>query len=194
MRSPSLVITCALVAASSSIAAAQPFPIALPADLGGRIADTRQVLPGDLSAFFTVHLDALTPRSTIAHLAGVLVGKGANATVAAVSELAPLGWFAIGNEQRYDLRLARSTFADGVWTVRLVTAQPIQVGDAMALPYRTHPYGVLELRLDGDAEGDGDLYLAADVAFRPDGDIAVDPYPLPPLRLLSLHPTRARDR
>lgn len=187
MRQRFLALLTIAVLAGAATATAQSFPIDLPVELSGRVADSRHVVRGDYSEYLKLHLDRLTPEETVAKLAGVSAEEGRNAVAAAVSELPTIGWIQVGNGLRFDVKTARSALVDGEWVVRLLTATPLQIAPGQRVHNRRqYPFGAVELRLGADATGQGDLIAATDAVFGRHGDIELEPYPEPAFRVLSV--------
>lgn len=187
MRQARSSLLAAVVLLGTSPTMAQTFPVQLPVDLSGRVADSRNVVPGNYSEFLQLHIDGFTDDDTIARLAGVSREEGRNAVAHAVAGLPTTGWLQVGSSLRFDVKVVRSAFVEGEWVVRLLTATPLQIAPGQRVhARRQYPFGLVELRLGADATGPGDLVAATDATFAADGAMELDPYPEPAFRILGL--------
>jgi len=89
------------------------------------------------------------------------------------------------------LRYAWSFEVEGTRVVRIATDRPIWfVEVADQLRTLDYPFGIIELRLDQDGKGEGEVFSAASVKFNQDGVLEVESYGTGPQRLLSVTTSR----
>ena len=62
-----------------------------------------------------------------------------------------------------------------------MSARPLFLFEATTISRsREYPFGVIEIRLDGEGKGDGSVYAAAQIRFDDDGQLIIESWGIPP--------------
>lgn len=121
----------------------------------------------------------------VQNLARILADKGPDALQEALFDLEK-GWIRIGNSLGYPIAVARSKPTEQGRRIILVADRPIDFLEAWrgtrSLDY---PFSYLELRLDKDGKGDGDMIPAAKIRIA-GNEIDVESYSFQPAKLLGV--------
>jgi hypothetical protein len=114
-------------------------------------------------------------------LIGTLVADGADALLDQLQETCPVGYLRMPDGMRYDLLFAqRVTGEDGGHKVILLAEVVISAVEAEAIQ---SGFALIELRLDRNGEGDGEMSIATLAPHGEDAFIAPDVYTLRSIRL-----------
>ena len=156
-----------------------------------------------------LHADTYTDDETIVRLATILAEQGEDALLKAMRELPPAGWIAIGSDTRLEIRVIRSVGTGDARYIRYVTDRPIQFDDAVAVDprplqmldqfaemwnatrSRDYRFGLVELVLDEDGEGEGTIIPTARIGIE-DERVAITSLGLQPFRILQVRPEKIR--
>ena len=157
----------------------------MPEQFTGRIIDAGGAIPGATSAFVTIRIDEYTSDDDVADYVKLLAERGQGALQDALWDL-DIGWIRIGGSLGYPLSIARSFDIDGGRLIRVVTDRPIQMFESMrGLRTRDYPFGIIEIRLDEDGKGSGELIAAAQAEIE-NGELKIERYGTKPFRLIGM--------
>lgn len=172
----------ALGAAPLEAAAVRSAPKTIEA-FTGVLADTA----GSASIPVTLHVDAFTSARRVALLSRAIGDKGQAAAISALEHMKPRGWIRVGKELGYEVPIIRSfTTAKGQRIVAVLD-RPIEIWDELrrtrSLDY---PFGLMELNLDTNGNGNGRLIAATRALFTNDGKIEMENYGTKPFRIIGV--------
>ena len=157
----------------------------MPEQFTGRIIDAGGAIPGATAAFVTIRIDEYTSDDDVADYVKLLAERGQGALQDALWDL-DIGWIRIGGSLGYPLSIARSFDIDGGRLIRVVTDRPIQMFESMrGLRTRDYPFGIIEIRLDEDGKGSGELIAAAQAEIE-NGELKIERYGTKPFRLIGM--------
>jgi hypothetical protein len=153
-------------------------------DFNGFIVDSGGAVPGKSSDRFNLHVDEYTTLEDAQSLAGLLAEKGPEAVLKELRKLEK-GYVQIGNRLGYGLGFIRSIDGpNGGRIIRAVTDRPIQMFELMRNTRSSdHEFGMLEIELDADGSGTGQLIAAAKVTIEKDGTVDIESMGTRPFRL-----------
>jgi hypothetical protein len=153
-------------------------------DFSGFIVDSGGAVPRKSSDHFTLHVDQYTTVEEAQALANVLLEKGPETVLKELRKIEK-GYVKIGSRLGYGLGLIRSLETeDGGRIIRAVTDRPIQMFELMRNTRSSdHEFGMLEIKLDADGNGSGQLIAAAKVSIKPDGTVEIESMGTRPFQL-----------
>jgi hypothetical protein len=153
----------------------------------GALMDVGNILPRTSAELVTVTLDRLTGAAELAELADIQTGARQEALRDAL-EGREVGRVQIGQGLSYPISAALAHDGEGEMRhLVLVIARPITLGEiwrsTRSLDY---PFSVIELDLEPDGEGSGELNVAARVSFTADGAVQIEDLAVQPVRILGV--------
>jgi hypothetical protein len=187
------VAVAALIAAcAAGTAATGPSPAAEgTAEMTGRyhaiLMDVGNVLPRTNAERLTIWVERLTPDDEVARLADLQQGARQETLRDELFDR-EVGRVQVGQGLSYPIAAALA-FAgrDGLRHLVLVIARPISFGEIFAASRSLdYPFSVIELDLEDDGGGSGELNVAARVSLNIDGRVVVDDLAVRPLRILGV--------
>jgi hypothetical protein len=134
----------------------------------------------------------LTGRTTESELVSYSIVAAKDGERALRNRLADqdLGRLSIGDELGRPIALAHETRQDGLYhLIVVVDRQPDPREVFFATRSSDYPYTVLELVVDADGYGFGELYAAARLRVSPDGKLSYRSLDPVPMRVLQVSPT-----
>jgi hypothetical protein len=180
------VMVGALVGSAGSLwaEAAAPTP---PERFDGQVVDTQGAVRGRSIAFFTLHVDRYSTNEEILELVTLLQEKGQDAVQDKLWDMEEKGWIQVGNSLGYHAAVIRSLPTDSGRTIRVFTDRPIQFFESRrGLRSRDYPFGIIELQLDAEGKGEGQLIAAASAGFSKEGRLVIESYGTEPFRILNV--------
>ena len=158
-RAPFLIMVCGGIALLSVAAAAQT--MGTPERYTATAINTNNESMGTID--ITVNRWSTDKQRDT--LVSTLLQKGADKLLDVLQDQPSVGHFGAPGQLSWDLRFARRTpLPDGGERVILVTDRPIGFWEATREPRSfDYPFTVIELRLNGDGEGEGKMSLATKV-------------------------------
>ncbi len=132
-----------------------------------------------------IHVDRYSTDAEVDKLAGILAEKGPDALREALWDL-DIGYVRIGSGLGYPIAVARLQESGTGRTVRITMDRPISfrevASNARSLDY---PFSYIELELDRDGKGEGQMFAAAKVRLEA-GVRDIENYSSLPLKLLNV--------
>ena len=130
----------------------------------GRIFDMGGTVPGWAEPF-VLHIDGFSSDAEISRLTSALKEKGTSGVHGALLGTKQKGWIRIGGEPVPFCGIARSgALPDGGRVVRVLTERAIMPVEKRVSPRAgDYPFGWIELKLDSNGKGEGQLTAAASV-------------------------------
>lgn len=160
--------------------------VSLPEEFVGTIVDAGVAVPRATSARFTIHIDEYTTDEEAMELLQLLADEGPKGLEDAMRDL-DKGWIRVGPSLGYPLSVARSFETENGRVIRVATDRPIQMFEVYrGLRSRDYPFGIVEIQLDAEGEGQGQLIAAAEVGFSPEGSLEIESLGTQPFRLLQV--------
>jgi hypothetical protein len=156
--------------------------------LSARVVDTMGTVAGKSSARVKMQIDAWSTDEDIIHLVQVLVQGGNKALYEELRTLEKKGYLSVDNELAHNVVVARSlaTESGKGRVVRLLLNRPITFFEAVnKLRLEDYPFGFVEVTLDENGEGEGDLYAAARITVTEEG-LDIVSYGVKPLKLMKV--------
>ena len=143
------------------------------------------------TAHFTLHIEEYSSDEEIADYATVLAEKGSSGLEKVLRKL-DLGYIKIGTSLGHVIGVARSIDTDGGRIIRAVTDRPIQLFEVRrGLRSADYPFGFIELKIDADGKGEGQLVAAAKLRFK-DGTLEIVQLGTRPFRLMKVKRQKER--
>ena len=152
------------------------WPLALRADdFSGVIVDSGGSVPNRSTDRFTLHVDRYTTVEEAQALADILLQQGPDAVLKEIRKLTA-GYIKIGDRLGYPVGVIRSIDTEnGGRMIRAVTDRPLQMYELMRnTRSSTHEFGTLEIQLDEEGKGQGQLIAAAKVSINKAGEVVVE--------------------
>jgi hypothetical protein len=132
-----------------------------------------------------IHIDGYSTDAEVQQLFGVLAKKGPDGLRDALWDLEK-GYIRIGGSLGYPIAVVVSKPADGGRDIRIMMDRPLSIRElatnARSLDY---PFGYIEIKLDKDGKGEGQMFAAARISETA-GILDVENYSFLPLKLLSV--------
>jgi hypothetical protein len=132
-----------------------------------------------------IHIDHYSTDTEVQKLSAVLADKGPDALAEALWDLEK-GYIRISGGLGYPIAVARSRQDGGGRVVRIMIDRPVSfrevASNARSLDY---PFSYIELKLDRDGKGEGQMYAAAKVSLTA-GTLDIENYSALPLKLLNV--------
>ena len=156
--------------------------------LTARVVDSMGTVPGKSSARVKMQIDAWSTDEDIIHLVQVLVQQGNKALYEELRTMDKKGYLSVDNELAHNVVVARSLAAETGKgrVVRLLLNRPITFFEAVnKLRLEDYPFGFVEVTLDENGEGVGELYAAARITVTEEG-LEIVSYAAKPLRLIKV--------
>jgi len=128
-----------------------------------------------------------------ARLTEVLLEKGSDAVLEALRDTPRVGYIRTSNSIGYDLHFARVLPGeDGGRRIVLATDRPIRLWEAANQPRSIdYPFTLIELRVNGEGEGEGKMSIAAKiVGNKALKSIELEDYANEPVRLMGVRSDR----
>ena len=112
-----------------------------------------------------------TPQETERFL-NVLRKPGPEALLDELQDAKPVGTIGAPGELAYDLRYAQQEIVDGVRRILLITDRPMSMWEVVNRPLSAdYPFTVIELRVDEQGRGDGQVAVAAAITASRNGKL-----------------------
>jgi hypothetical protein len=127
-------------------------------------------------------------------LMSVMLERGPDKLLDALQKLPRVGYFRTPDSIGWDIHYARKVSgADGGERITLITDRRIGFWEASRQPRRfDYPFTVIELRLNGDGEGEGKMSIATKIIADKDSNtIVLENYDLQPVQLNNIKRERA---
>lgn len=148
--------------------------------------DSAGVVPHAGAAHFTLHVDEYAGAEEIQQLHTLLAEKGSRALEKALWKL-DRGWIRIGHSLGYPLSVVRSWETEDGRVIRAITDRPIQFFELRrGLRSADYPFGIIELKLGRDDQGEGTLIAAAQVELTKEGTLEIESYSIQPFKLMQV--------
>ena len=141
---------------------------------------------------FTLRIEAYSTDEEVVNLAAILANHGPDALRKELWNMKEKGWVKIGNSLGYPVAVFRSIPQEKGRIVRAFSDRPIEMVEAMrGLRSRDFPFGLIELYLDENGNGEGKLLPAADARFNENGTIEIVSLGTQPFRILNVRRSKA---
>lgn len=152
----------------------------------GFIVDTAGAVRGKTADSFVLHVDQYTTVEEAQALANLLLGQGPEAVLKELRKL-DQGWIKVGARLGYPIGLVRTIDSEDGRLIRAVTDRPIQMFELMRNTRSSdHEFGLLEIKLDAEGKGNGQLIAAAKVSITKDGQVEIESMGTRPFSLNSV--------
>ncbi len=147
-------------------------------------------LGGGNAASIDLHAHRYASVDEINALTKILIEGGEKALHKAVTDIEPMGWFRIGPNTRYHLRLIESVPTQNGRIIRGITDRTITFKEIInSNRSRNYSFGIVELHLDANDEGAGGIIAAAQISFE-NTTITIESFGNQPYRVMSVKPER----
>jgi hypothetical protein len=168
---------------------AEEAPKAAPARFQGIVADTTGQIAGASSTSLTIQANEWTTDDQVLEYARILKEKGQDELLKVLWKAKTIGFIQIGKELGHQVSIVRSLAdKDGGRIIRVITDRPIQFLESMYDTRSTdYPFGIVELKLDKDGNGEGVLVAAASIKFDEKGVLQVKSYGTKPFKIFKAH-------
>ena len=180
---PFLVLAAFLLTAAQAHGAALHGARPGAEDFNGVLVDAA----GSGSVPITLHVDSFTPSREIEALSRTIGHHGQSAAVADLTRLNARGWIRVGKVLGYEVPIIRSFTTTKGQKIVAVLDQPIEIFDQLRRTRSTtYPFGMVELNLDDNGNGNGRLIAATQAMFTSDGKIEMESYGTRPFRIIGV--------
>lgn len=154
--------------------------------LTARVVDTMGTVRGASSTRVKIRIDSYSTEQEVKDLVKVFAQQGEDALYQALRDLDQKGSLTIGNGLAQSVSVIRSRDTEDGRVLRLLLNRPISYFESVrGLRLNDYPFGFIEVTLDGDGKGEGDLYAAASIGLSEEG-ISISSFGVKPLRLLKV--------
>jgi hypothetical protein len=178
------VVPAAILLAAASVQAAT----------AGVAAGRTEVFSGVLvdkngagSVPITLHVDEFTTAKRVGELSQVIDGRRQRAAVSALEHMKSRGWIRVGDVLGFEVPIIRSFTTSKGQRIVAVLDQPIEVFEQLRRTRSLlYPFGMVELNLDDNGNGNGALIAAARAMFTRDGKIEMVSYGTKPFRIIGV--------
>ncbi len=135
----------------------------------------------------TLHVDAFSTPREIKALARALGDDGQRAVVARLAETKARGWIRVGDVVGFEVPIIRSFTTDKGTRIFAVLDRPFPLWEQLhGTRSPDYPYGLLELKLNLDGNGQGSLEAAGRAMFTDDGDVVMLDYGAKPYTVIGV--------
>jgi len=133
-----------------------------------------------------IYVSSYTTDEEVAQLANILKTQGSDALLKAINKM-DRGKLAVVGKTGTNAGVVRSKATDKGTTITMVMDRPQAFAELWANTRSTdYPFGILQITVDKDGKGEGQLMVAAKIGFSSDNTIEVESYGIQPLRLMSV--------
>jgi len=154
--------------------------------LTARVVDSMGSIPGKSTARVKMQVDIWSPDEEIVQLVQVLIQGGDKALYEALRDMEKKGYLSVGSGLAQNVVIARSVETENGRVIRMLLNRPITFFEAVrGLRLEDYPFGFVEVTLDKDGKGEGELYAAAKITLTEQG-IDIQSYGVKPLRLMGV--------
>ena len=147
---------------------------------------------GGKTNYIDFHADRYASDAEIEAFQKALTDGGDKGLFETMSDAKPIGWVRIGGNTRYHLRLIRSIDTPEGRIIRGITDRPISFAEIIR-PTRSknYSYGIIELSLDPQGEGDGSIIAAAKINFN-GHSVEIESLGNQPFRIMAVKPVNLK--
>ncbi|MEW5764482.1 MAG: hypothetical protein ACOYXN_02075 [Acidobacteriota bacterium] len=158
-----------------------------PERFDGIFANHGGALPSLQAKFCSFRVEEWSSEEEILNLAKALARGGLSGARDFLWSLKPKATFYLGNSPSVYFQVVFSAplqdGSRGIWAITGDQLGFLSTGDARAKRY---PFGAIQIRLNQDGKGEGDMIGAAALEINPAGSLEIKSYGTPPFRLLDL--------
>jgi len=134
-----------------------------------------------------VYVDAYSTDEEVAQLAQILHDKGSDELLRAVSKLKSKGRLSPTGRVGTDVKVIRVRQTDKGRRIFLITDRPISFVELYnGTRSRDYQFGVVQLDLDGQGNGEGAMLVATKISFDKDNQLELEHYGIDPVRLANV--------
>ena len=135
----------------------------------------------------TIYINSYTSDQEVQNFLNILKTKGQDGLEAAFDKTKERGRIAIIGTTGNDISFIRSRDAETKRVIHMATNRTISFPELWASPRsRDYKFGVIELRLDANGNGDGTLLYATKIKFNKKGELELENYGQTPVRLANV--------
>ena len=167
---PTTTLMLLIFAAAPVWAANTPDNTRVPAEFTGVLLD----MSGTATVPVTLHVDSFTTAAEVGQLSRLLGDKDPRRVVAALAEKKPRGWIRVGNLIGFEVPVIREFTTDKGSRIFAVLDRPFPLWEQLkGTRSPDAPFGMIELKLDLNGNGNGTLVPAGRVMFTQDGKVEI---------------------
>ncbi len=142
----------------------------VPAEFTGVLLD----MSGAATVPVTLHVDSFTTAAEVGQLSRLLGDKDPHRVVAALAEIKPRGWIRVGNLIGFEVPVIREFTTDRGSRIFAVLDCQFPLWEQLkGTRSPDAPFGMIELKVDLNGNGDGTLVPAGRVMFTQDGKVEI---------------------
>jgi len=135
----------------------------------------------------TIYINSYTTDQEVQNFLDILKTKGQGGLEAAFDKTKERGRIAIIGTTGNDISFIRSRNAETKRIIHMATNRTISFPELWASPRsRDYKFGIIELRLDANGNGEGTLLYATKIKFNKKGDLELENYGQTPIRLANV--------
>jgi hypothetical protein len=181
--SPIIGIAMLVVVVAPAVATAAGGVTRVPADFTGILIDATR----DATVPVTLHVDSYTTADEVQSLAHSLGVEGQRGVVAALAQIKPRGWIRVGDMIGTLVPVIRSFDSDKGTRIFAVLDRPFPIFQQLqGTRSPDYPYGMVELKLNVDGNGNGTLVAAGRAIFADNGTILMESYGTKPYQIIGV--------
>jgi hypothetical protein len=129
---------------------------------------------GAVTVPVTLHVDGFTTAAEVGQLSRLLGDNDPRRVVAALAEMQPRGWIRVGNLIGFEVPVIREFTTDKGTRIVAVLDRPFPLWEQLeGTRSPDAPFGMIELKLDLNGNGNGTLVPAGRVMFTQDGKVEI---------------------
>ena len=133
-----------------------------------------------------IYVTSYTTDEEVSQLANILKSQGSDALLKAVDKM-DRGKLAVVGKTGTNVGVVRSKTTDKGTVITMVMDRPVAFAELWQNTRSTdYPFGILQMTVDKDGKGEGQLMVAAKIGFTADNTIEVESYGIQPMRLMSV--------
>jgi hypothetical protein len=133
-----------------------------------------------------IYISSYTTNDEVAQLANILKTQGSDALLKAIDKM-DRGKLAVVGKTGTNAGVVRSRQTDQGTVITLVMDRPVAFAELWQNTRSTdYPFGILQMTVDKDGKGEGQLMVAAKIEFTKDNTIEVESYGIQPMKLMSV--------
>jgi hypothetical protein len=138
-----------------------------------------------------MYINSYTTDEEVENFLNILKSQGQDGLEKAFDKTKERGRIAIVGTTGNDVSFIRSRNAETKRIIRMATNRTISFPELWASPRsRDYKFGIVELRLDADGNGEGTLLYATKISFNKQGDLELENYEQTPIRLANVRRQR----
>jgi len=175
-----------LCTAMFAVAQANPQPPNVPEQYSATAFGTSGAASGK-SVGITVYINSYTTDAEVKEYLSVLKAQGQDGLEKAFDKTKERGRLAVVGSTGNDISFIRSRNAETKRVIRMASNRMMSFAELYNSPRsRDYKFTIVELRLDADGNGEGNIFYAVKLKFNKKGELEIEHYGQSPIRLANV--------